>query len=1172
MSSHSGLHRSPYVRVVELPETRAWLDAALAHWHGGTILQIGLKDPVVAIELARRGARVHGMDADASNIKKARQSAVAANLNAVCDEFIFTCACVTSESKDTLDPFIQNPADVAVVESLPEGAAITVVLERLSRCARVIVLGNAMKPRMPDRFMKNCLPCDNNSAGDFVILLRGGAYVNDPTAPETEAFTGRVVANDDRSAGERHSNRNCARALDECATEKAERILAVVRDGGFVATGLDAPTLAMREPNANGAAVATATRTDRFSREHISSLRPFDEIWVPSAAQRSAAIASGLPPSQVRVVPDAIDTLQFQPRPKVQRQFRVLAMASNRARLREVSTAARAFHRACGNAPNTILTILCGGDVAPDLLQMELARELGGELPANLELRAALDHEDMAAFYCEFDLFLRPSRGERRATAILEAMACGVPVAATRFGIAGEIVNIQTGYPIDVERTEICNPADESVAADEAGHRRPVPSLASAVDAVSAAYEDWQGRLQRSGAARAFIVATRSIDRVATVIRSIPWELDINKSNAAAPHNSKLSNPKAGAVHNNHATLADAAASTGHAIYCDEGGQPAPRAESLPEAFSARELWCYSRLCAEGWIAAGYPSGKIQFAPPLPPSADFNTNVRPAVLPTRRKIRILADARGDHMSGADLALLAFAQAKIQNSALIYMGARPETRASLEKLAAAQESAVEVVFVAEPNSDIARASLIAACDLVCDLSRGPSNGAFLLETAACGKTAATVAFAQPAAFASHPVFYYIPSKLKISLMAPELFASPPILCEAIVDEAARILAAAVGDAQGRRRRGAAARALSLQFNAGRLQQFVDERANALNAPASDEVTIAFAAPAGTEVPELPTDSKIYLFEAPAARGGLAGEANETLSATDRDFVIFASGGFRAQNMRGGEWARPLVEPLAQDPGLACCVARDPRGAVIAFRPGILRTISFAGEFISPAFLLDFARALADRGDRVQPLGHLAIAFTGGNHAFECESKAVELFAQANEYLQNGEVEHGLDSLLGVVNSFPRYAAALDCAASIFEALGEHEQSIEARRRHVEVVPRDPVSHTKLGELYLSHGDALAASRHLRAARALAPGDAHIEYSYGRSLMQLKQFAEAADVFLNALQIEPDFIDAAEAAADALRQMGKASDALTLLKSYEVQPALPRTPAAAETMKV
>ena len=71
--------------------------------------------------------------------------------------------------------------------------------------------------------------------------------------------------------------------------------------------------------------------------------------------------------------------------------------------------------------------------------------------------------EDMADWYRVLDLYVAPQRSEGFGLTPIEAMACGVPVIATRVGAFEQIVTPQTGMLVDTD-----DPADLTNAICEA--------------------------------------------------------------------------------------------------------------------------------------------------------------------------------------------------------------------------------------------------------------------------------------------------------------------------------------------------------------------------------------------------------------------------------------------------------------------------------------------------------------------------------------------------------------------------------------------------------------------------------------------------------------------------------------------------------------------------------
>lgn len=1143
MSPANDWYRSPFVDVLQLPAQRARLEALLKHYDGGAILQIGLTQPEALIEAARRGAPVTGLDKDPGLAARARELAATAGLQNGLDRHAFIHG-TAGPGCDALRPFETKKASVAFAERLPDGAACTVLLEQLARCARTIILPAAAGDAIPDRFLQNSTV---DESPDYIFLHM------DRAAGNPIEFRARLISDDtETNPAFLAACEVQARVLEE-ASSKQGPLLSVVRDCGFDARRADCGMLSTREPDANCSVVNTATSTDRFSREHLTTFGSLDEIWVPGATQRNAVIQAGIDPTRVRIVRDAVDIYQFQPKPKTSQQFRVCAMASSMYRMEEVALAAKAFAKAFGSDNSVALVILCGPDVDANDVTIAVTGATEGLDAANIQIEDSMAHEDMPEFYTDFDLFLRPTSGEAHGTAILEAMACGIPVAATRFGLAAELVTLQNGYPIEFDGFQLCDPGDHVMPANHAGARRPVVSVESVAAALQSAHGDWEGRLTRSGAAREYVVQHHSIESVAAALRVMHWESLQQDTPAMAETKSQNQKPAADLP----STLEEAAAAAGGNIMIDRGDSLAPTIAQLETALTSRELWCLSRISFEGWVAAGLPGNRVHMAPPVVNVDTFSPRARPSVLPTRRRNRILADARRDFGSGVDLALTAFANAQIQNSAFIVMGARPEARAALEKLAAASGHGIEVVFVAEPASDMARASLMTACDLIIDLSRGPSDGQFVLEAAACGRPAVSVAFTQPAGLVSNSTGYPVPAKMKIAPVAFDTFASAPIFSNANCDEAGSLIARAFSDTAGRKRRGDAARAMALAFTPARLAEFAKERARAILP--HDEMILACAVPADCAAPELPADTHYIYYSATPEHGGNAEDAGEQLCNIPCDLILIASGEMKVEQPRGGEWARPLVEPLAQDRSVSLTIARDANGVILAMRPSILRNASFPQGFESGAFLLEFAREMIRRGEKVVPVSQLNIQFVPSGRTYAREASAVEQFTKAEDELLAGHAESGLDLLHQVIETFPRYRAPIDCAADVFEQLGSTSEALNARIASTRLAPRDAAARGRLGMYYLKLGDATAALKHLNIARAFAPDHSQLTLACARAEARLGRTARAAETYFEVLGMEPECAEAALECAQVLQQIGKAADAIDLLKAYSNTPA-------------
>ena len=82
----------------------------------------------------------------------------------------------------------------------------------------------------------------------------------------------------------------------------------------------------------------------------------------------------------------------------------------------------------------------------------KMARELGIE--QNCKFYGEISRNEIADFYSKLDIFVLPSRYETFGIVLIEAMACGIPVIATKCGGPQEIVTPTTGILIQKENTE----------------------------------------------------------------------------------------------------------------------------------------------------------------------------------------------------------------------------------------------------------------------------------------------------------------------------------------------------------------------------------------------------------------------------------------------------------------------------------------------------------------------------------------------------------------------------------------------------------------------------------------------------------------------------------------------------------------------------------------------
>ena len=209
-------------------------------------------------------------------------------------------------------------------------------------------------------------------------------------------------------------------------------------------------------------------------------------IASPAALSRLAAPSPRRPP--VFEVPHGIDLQGFQPRAAPPLSRSVLFLA-NVIRRKGIFTLLEAFDRVARELPDAELIVAGSGGDASTVAAMVAARP-----DLRITLIGRVDRAAVPALMRAHAVYCLPSYGEPFATTILEAMACAVPIVATRAG----------GLPHLV---------------DEAGGRlvppRDAPALAAALVEIlrDVGLQDAMGRHNRARVEREFEVE-RSVDRL----------------------------------------------------------------------------------------------------------------------------------------------------------------------------------------------------------------------------------------------------------------------------------------------------------------------------------------------------------------------------------------------------------------------------------------------------------------------------------------------------------------------------------------------------------------------------------------------------------------------------------------------------------------------------------
>ncbi|MGH9946536.1 MAG: glycosyltransferase [Pyrinomonadaceae bacterium] len=157
------------------------------------------------------------------------------------------------------------------------------------------------------------------------------------------------------------------------------------------------------------------------------------------------------------VVPNGVDVGIFKPLNKIERPNpnQILYVGFMR-RIKGIDVLLQAMSRVIKQNPELKLVLVGGGvyrhSQAHENELKEMAKKLGVE--KNVEFVGIKTPGEVAQYMCESALLVLPSRTETFGAVLIEALACGTPVVATRCGGTEDIVNDKVGKLVSKENPE----------------------------------------------------------------------------------------------------------------------------------------------------------------------------------------------------------------------------------------------------------------------------------------------------------------------------------------------------------------------------------------------------------------------------------------------------------------------------------------------------------------------------------------------------------------------------------------------------------------------------------------------------------------------------------------------------------------------------------------------
>lgn len=161
------------------------------------------------------------------------------------------------------------------------------------------------------------------------------------------------------------------------------------------------------------------------------TMRMADAIVVPSGFLRAVFARFGI---ETMIVPNVVDTALFSPGGSAPgeraKESPHVVMTRNLEPIYDVATGLRAFAKLRESKPAARLSVAGDG---PERAALEtLAREFG--VANSVVFRGSLSRDEIAALYRSATLMLNSSVADNTPNALIEAMACGIPIVSTDAG------------------------------------------------------------------------------------------------------------------------------------------------------------------------------------------------------------------------------------------------------------------------------------------------------------------------------------------------------------------------------------------------------------------------------------------------------------------------------------------------------------------------------------------------------------------------------------------------------------------------------------------------------------------------------------------------------------------------------------------------------------------
>jgi glycosyltransferase involved in cell wall biosynthesis len=178
------------------------------------------------------------------------------------------------------------------------------------------------------------------------------------------------------------------------------------------------------------------TQATRLRRAIIRvALQRATAVTAGSQYQLAQCQAHGAPKGQLHLAPLGVDTDHFRPHPTPKWAQPTLIQAASLAPIKEQTLLLEVMRRVYTAVPHSRLILAGDGPLKPELQQ--LARSYG--LGEAITWAGKVLYPAMPTLYPQAHLYVQTSRHESQGVAVVEALACGVPVLGTAVGLLPEV-------------------------------------------------------------------------------------------------------------------------------------------------------------------------------------------------------------------------------------------------------------------------------------------------------------------------------------------------------------------------------------------------------------------------------------------------------------------------------------------------------------------------------------------------------------------------------------------------------------------------------------------------------------------------------------------------------------------------------------------------------------